>query len=183
MVFSRAQQSDDRVSEREFPTASLIDQEFRNRAYYTDSYATWLTRLNATPVELFKAIFAHRPTWMKRVIAARNWLAARLGLDAPTVAETMSPSRDEVHAVDGRIGGWHIFVLTDHELIAGRDNKHLDFRVSIMRETGAEISNGVVSTVCVVHNVFGKIYLFFVLPFHRRGLRWLISSASANGRL
>jgi hypothetical protein len=34
-----------------------------------------------------------------------------------------------------------------------------------------------------VHNLFGKIYLFFVVPFHRRGVRLLMSRAVAAKRL
>jgi hypothetical protein len=41
----------------------------------------------------------------------------------------------------------------------------------------------VVSTVCVVHNWHGRIYLFFVVPFHRWGVKLLLSRAIAAGRL
>jgi hypothetical protein len=40
-----------------------------------------------------------------------------------------------------------------------------------------------VTTVCKVNNVFGKIYLFFVLPFHKWGLKKIISRAVAAGRI
>jgi hypothetical protein len=41
----------------------------------------------------------------------------------------------------------------------------------------------IVSTICTVHNLFGKIYLFVIVPFHRVGVRFLISNAMAAGRL
>jgi hypothetical protein len=34
-----------------------------------------------------------------------------------------------------------------------------------------------------VHNLFGKIYLFFVVPFHRYGVKTLLRNAVAAGRL
>ena len=41
----------------------------------------------------------------------------------------------------------------------------------------------VVSTICTVHNVFGKIYLFFIVPFHRHGVQTLMSNAVVAKRL
>jgi hypothetical protein len=41
----------------------------------------------------------------------------------------------------------------------------------------------VVSTICTVHNLFGKIYLFFIVPFHRYGVKTLLRNAVAAGRL
>ena len=82
-----------------------------------------------------------------------------------------------------KIGGWPIFALSDRELIAGRDNTHLDFRLSILRVSEGDAERVVVSTVCVVHNVFGKVYLFVITPFHQRGICWLMRAAIHAGRL
>ncbi|MEA2912314.1 MAG: hypothetical protein QOJ15_4395, partial [Bradyrhizobium sp.] len=41
----------------------------------------------------------------------------------------------------------------------------------------------IVSTICTAHNVFGKIYLFFIIPFHRNGVRTLMSNAVVAKRL
>jgi hypothetical protein len=41
----------------------------------------------------------------------------------------------------------------------------------------------VVSTICTVHNVFGRIYLFFIVLLHRRGVQALMRNAVAAGRL
>jgi Protein of unknown function (DUF2867) len=41
----------------------------------------------------------------------------------------------------------------------------------------------VVTTICTVHNAFGKFYLFFIAPFHRYGVRKLMSNALAAQRL
>jgi hypothetical protein len=50
-------------------------------------------------------------------------------------------------------------------------------------ETEGEIASVVVSTLCTVHNAFGKLYLFVIIPFHRWGVRRLISRAVIAGRL
>jgi hypothetical protein len=41
----------------------------------------------------------------------------------------------------------------------------------------------VVTTICTVHNAVGKIYLFCVIPFHRYGVRKLMSNAITAQRL
>ena len=41
----------------------------------------------------------------------------------------------------------------------------------------------VVSTICSVHNLSGKIYLFFIVPFHRTGVQSLLANAVAAKRL
>ena len=82
-----------------------------------------------------------------------------------------------------KIGPWPIFFLGPDELIAGRDNKHMDFRLSIMRVRDHNCSSVVVSTLCMVHNRFGRYYLSSITPFHKFGLRKLMASALAAQRL
>ena len=85
--------------------------------------------------------------------------------------------------VGEKIGPWPIFHLSEIELIAGRNNKHLDFRLSVLKEASGVSSAAVVSTICTTHNVFGKVYLVLVIPFHKWGVQRLMSQALAHGRL
>ena len=52
----------------------------------------------------------------------------------------------------------------------------------MLRVIDGSAESVVVSTVCSVHNLAGKIYLFIV-PFHRTGVRSLLSNAVAAKRL
>ena len=36
--------------------------------------------------------------------------------------------------------------------------------------------------VCIVHNAFGQACLFFIIPFHKCGVWYLISRATKQGR-
>jgi hypothetical protein len=69
------------------------------------------------------------------------------------------------------------------KLSRGRNNNHIDFRLSVLKAIDGDAASVVVSTVCTAHNVFGKIYLFFIVPFHRKGVRSLMSNAVAAKRL
>jgi hypothetical protein len=171
------------VAKCDFPSGSALSRSFVEAAYFQDSYRTLMTRRNASPTEIFRAVFAYRPMWMNALLMIRNRLVSLCGLEAPTVSEIMNPEFKITYAVGDKIGPWPIFALTDAELVAGRDNKHLDFRVSVLRTTDGATSAVIVSTVCVVRNAFGKVYLFFIAPFHKWGVRSLLLRAARAGRL
>lgn len=167
----------------EIPSASVLDPRVIEAAYFRDSYRAPLRRARAGVVDIFFGIFGHHPMWMKILLIVRNRIASFCGLDAPAASEIINPDIKSRYGVGDKIGVWPIFTLTESELIAGRDNKHLDFRLSILRETDGETASVVVSTICTVHNVFGKLYLFFIVPFHKWGVQRLISRAIIAGRL
>jgi hypothetical protein len=135
----------------------------------------------------FICVAAARCTGMdilgKIALIARNGIVSCVGLDAPTASAILDPRFKSSYAIGDKIGVWPIFALTETELVAGRDNKHLDFRLSVLKVTDGEAASIVVSTICTVHNVFGKLYLFFIAPFHKWGLKRILSNAISAGRL
>ena len=171
------------VVECAVPPASLLDPALVQAAYFKDAYSAPLHRTNRTMVDLFFDLFGHHPLWVKRVLIARNWLMSLFGLDVPLASEIMNMARRSSYRVGDKIGPWPIFALTETELIAGRDNSHLDFRLSILRDREGERPRIIVSTVCSVHNIFGKLYLFLIVPFHKWGVRRLVDNASEARRL
>ena len=173
----------DPVTQCGIPVESKLDRSFVDASYYRDSYRTPLSRVGANPTDLFFAIFGNRPGWMKGLMVVRNRVVSLFGLEVPSVAEITAPQRRDRYSVGDKIGAWPIYSLTENELVVGRDNKHLDFRLSILRSPSSPSEIVTVSTVCLVHNFFGKAYLLFVLPFHKRGVRFLIRSAAQSGRL
>ena len=171
------------IEECDVPSISVLDHRLVETAFFRDSYRTPLTHAQASVVDIFFAVFGHHPLWLKGVLVFRNRAASLCGLDAPTVSEIMNPEVKRSYSVGDKIGPWPIFTLTQSELVAGRDNKHLDFRLSVLKKNNGETMSAVISTVCTTHNVFGRLYLFFVIPFHKWGVRRLLSRAIAAGRL
>lgn len=172
------------VEELDFPPGSVLDADWVAAAYFRDSYRVPMSGSDKGLVDVFFALFCHHPPWMKVILIVRNGLARWLaGLDVPTVSEVLHPRMKDCYVVGDKIGVWPLYALSENELVAGRDNKHLDFRLSLLR-VGADANAGiVVSTVCSVHNTFGKAYLWLIVPFHRLGVRTLIERAAAAGRL
>ncbi len=171
------------VTECDLPPSSVLDRQIVDSAYFRDSYRAPLRNPRQDMVGIFFAIFGHHPGWMKALLIARNWIASRCGLNVPAASDIMNAARKEHYQVGDTIGPWPIFSLSETELVAGRDNRHLDFRLSLMRITHDEVPSVVVSTICSVHNWSGKAYLFFIVPFHKWGVKRLISKAIIAGRL
>ncbi len=165
------------------PQASALQPRLVAAAYFCDSYRAPMATSTASVVDLFFDIFGHHPLWIKSTLVLRNRIAKWCGLSVPDDSHIMAASRQGNYKVGDIIGPWPIFSLDDNELIAGRNNRHLDFRLSVLRELGGPSPSVVVSTVCVVHNWLGKAYLFFVVPFHRWGVQYIITRALRAGRL
>jgi hypothetical protein len=171
------------VIECEVPSSSALSRELIGNAYFHDCYRAPLARPELGIIEIFFALFGYTPLWMKLLLIARNAAARPAGLEVPTVNEIMQPTVRSEYRVGEKIGPWPIFFIGDNEIIAGRNNKHMDFRLSVLKAIDGDAISVVVSTICSVHNVFGKIYLFFIVPFHRNGVRSLMSNAVMAKRL
>jgi hypothetical protein len=171
------------VVECNVPSGSMLSRELIERAYFRDSWRAPLSRGELGIVDIFFAIFAHYPAWMKWLLIARNKVASLVGLEAPTASEVLHVEMRDRYAVGEKIGVWPIFFLGENEVVAGRDNKHLDFRLSVLKVPDGDGVSVVVSTICTVHNRSGKLYLSFVVPFHRFGVRKLMANALAARRL
>src|SRR5215472_7687806 len=99
------------------------------------------------------AIFAHHPLWMKLLLIVRNKVAALAGLEAPTTSEILHIETKDRYVVGEKIGVWPIFSISENEVVAGRNNKHMDFRLSVLKVRNDHGTSVVVSTICTVHNL------------------------------
>ena len=171
------------VVECDVPSASMLSRELIERAYFRNFYRAPLSRKELGIVDVFFGIFAHQPRWMKLILIVRNKVASLAGLDAPTASEIFHVEIKDRYVVGEKIGVWPIFWLSEDEIVAGRNNKHMDFRLSVLKVLDGDRTSVVVSTICTVHNLAGKLYLFFVVPFHRHGVRKLMANALAVRRL
>lgn len=90
------------------------------------------------------------PGWARFLLQIRRVVTAPFGL-----------SNDGPQASD-KVGPFPVEMETKSELIAGFNDRHLDFRVSVLSE------NGRVSLATWVHphNIGGRLYLRAILPFH-----------------
>jgi hypothetical protein len=165
------------------PTNTMVERELVEGACFTDSYSVPLTHANASVVDIFFAVFGHHPPWLKAILLARHRVGSWVGLKGASSAEVMSPTRSASYCAGQNMGPWPIYFISECELVAGRNNKHLDFRLSVLKAGIGPRPSVIVSTVCRTHNGFGRAYLRAVTPFHIWGVQRLLRKASELGRL
>jgi Protein of unknown function (DUF2867) len=86
------------------------------------------------------------PGWAGLLLAVRNALVRPFGLKTGASGETTFPACHE----------------TDDEIVLGIDDRHLDFRIGLIRQDGRLY----MSTWVHPHNRWGRAYLALVMPFH-----------------
>jgi hypothetical protein len=149
------------------PASSTLaaDQE---KYPYRDSNCRPVLRQAVSSDELIAAFLAAPPGWVDTLMLARDRIVSRCGL------KTAGPSQGVPQApfrVGQQLGVFRILHLTSSEAVLGEDDRHLDFRVSLL----IDARQLRVSTLVRPHNVFGWLYLAIILPFHH-----LISSVMAR---
>ncbi len=153
------------------------------RSYYWDSYEAPLRRDDLAMQEIYLALFAHHPRWAVWLLNLRDRVVVPLGLRPADAAGPDAIEIKPAYAVGEKIARFTLFGQGDTEIVTGGNDKHLDFRVSVRKLTGRGGSRVVLSTSVTPHNVFGKAYLFVILPLHRLGVRMLLANAVRAGRL
>jgi hypothetical protein len=98
------------------------------------------------------------PRWIRALIALRNSLVAPFGLKTPVPRKPA--------ALD-TIGVFPVICEAPDRLVAGFNDKHLDFRVVVDVATQAGERCVTATTLVLTHNLLGRIYLAIILPFHR----------------
>ncbi|MEL6644807.1 MAG: DUF2867 domain-containing protein [Pseudomonadota bacterium] len=95
-------------------------------------------------------IITNFPDWVAPLMGLRRIVTAPFGLsnDGPAAAD--------------KLGIFPVEQETERELIVGFDDKHLNFRVSVLCEDGLVH----LATWVRPHNFGGRAYLTAVLPFH-----------------
>ena len=103
-------------------------------------------------------MMARGPRWIEALMSLRNRLVAPFGLKTP--APTATAAADSV-------GIFPIVSETPHRLVAGFNDKHLDFRVVIDVASASGGQQVTATTLVLTHNLLGRVYLAIILPFHR----------------
>ena len=167
----------------DFPRSSRL-REFLPGYTYPDSFCVPASRPDLPIEDIYIAALGHLPHWFKRLLVLRTQIVAPFGVRGPTMAQ-LNAGRDPNarYAVGGEILRWTIHDLTADEIIAGGDDKHLDFRVSVLRNRETEPASIILSTAVRTRNRFGKAYMAAIKPFHRFGVKTLLSNAAAAARL
>ena len=106
-------------------------------------------KAEATPRRAAEIITAF-PAWSEYLLKLRYLITSPFGL-----------SQHGPDAPD-KLGPFPVELETENEIIAGFNDKHLDFRVSVLCDQGKVY----LATWVHPHNAAGWIYLKAIMPFH-----------------
>lgn len=115
---------------------------------------------------LARFLFGQQAPWVAKLMRVRDALVAGFGLK--TSRQLQDPA---VSGSAKRIGIFKIYETSTREILLGEDDRHLDFRLSVLRQmrtAGADSAPYlIVSTVVHCHNRLGRAYILLIAPFHR----------------
>jgi hypothetical protein len=109
------------------------------------------------------------PRWIETLLALRNYLVKPFGLKTPVPGKP---------AAADSIGVFPIVSETPSRLIAGFNDRHLDFRVVVDVADAGTGHRVTATTLVLTHNLLGRAYLAIVLPFHRLIVRAMLRQVS-----
>jgi hypothetical protein len=158
------------------PSGSFLERALP-RVDYADAYRGEIRAAGPLGIgELFPAFVRATPAWISFLMRLRNRLVGGFGLKTGTARDSRNRGSSRLEKGESR-GLFEVLGKSDRELMAGKDDKHLDFRVSALLEplrvTGPVPGSApyayslTVSTIVMFRNRPGKIYFALVKPFHK----------------
>lgn len=148
------------------PDSSILKNK-ENMFNYIDSfYSEFSDNENKYDItQIMKLFTTSGSAWAVFLMKLRDKIAKRFGLKT---SETSSKESCN-YEIGSQHGIFKIFDKTDNEIILGENDKHLNFKVSLLLEPHQDNYDKTVSITTVVqfNNLFGKLYFFPVKPFHK----------------
>ena len=126
------------------------------KADWADAYQVATAREFADAREAAEAVIANFPKWTFAMLTLRQILVTPFGLKGV-----------EEFPAETRVGIFPVVSDNPDRLVAGFNDKHLDFRIIVTLTDNGEMRKVTLSTLIVRHNWLGRTYLQLVLPFHR----------------
>ena len=165
-----------------FPAASALPRHIEAFNYW-DSFKVDLGRTELKMHEIYLGILAYPPEWLKLLLNIRTKAVSVFGIGGPTAFELNHVEIKDSYAVGDKIALWRLYSQDDNEIVAGTNDKHMDFRVSVLRVREDGVSKVILTTVVNTHNRFGDAYLRLITPFHKFSVKQLMANASAARRV
>jgi hypothetical protein len=160
-----------KIKKTEFPEKSVLSQGKKDFDY-VDSFEGELKHdsRNIDITEIGNAFFTSGPKWGKKMFAFRNKVVGLFGLKTGSETEKQQIEKDFKCEVGERMGIFTVFDKTDNEIVIGENDKHLDFRVSLLFDENKnhfDEKSLTISTTVKFHNWLGVLYFLPVRPFHK----------------
>ena len=139
-------------------------------AQFSDAYSVVVDEAGLDARHAAEKMLGHSPRWIEWLLALRNVLVAPFGLKKPVPTRTSAADT---------IGIFPVMSETPDRLVAGLNDRHLDFRVVVDVAASGQGQRVTATTLVLTHNLLGRVYLAIILPFHRLVVRALLRQVAA----
>jgi hypothetical protein len=139
-------------------------------AEFIDAYSIVIDNAALDARRAAEKMLARGPLWIETLLSLRNRLVAPFGLKTPLPTGT---------GATDTIGIFPVLSESPNRLVAGFNDKHLDFRVVVDVATSDHGQRVTATTLVLTHNLLGRVYLAIILPFHRLIVRTLLRQVVA----
>ncbi|POR48304.1 DUF2867 domain-containing protein [Bosea psychrotolerans] len=146
------------------PPESVVASWYEN-ASLLDSYSIDLSSSKQDSMRVLATrTVGDQPAWIKALVAVRDAMVTPFGVK--TSGEVRA-SRADTERVDFFPVQWE----GQDEIVLGEDDRHLDFRLSLLRRKSPAGTQLIATTVVHTHNALGFTYLNLIRPFHHLVVR------------
>ncbi|MDD5058807.1 MAG: DUF2867 domain-containing protein [Sideroxydans sp.] len=160
------------------PASSDISAQLRGADFF-DCYEMPLAHAGRSALEIYLEVIGRTPAWIDFLMAMRNRVVRLFGLkNLGALGELKKTKAASEYRVGDRIGIFSLLSLADNEIIMGDADKHLEVKVSVCKLAVDGKESIATTTVVHIHNLLGRVYMFFVVPFHRRIVPAMLARAS-----
>jgi hypothetical protein len=128
-------------------------------AFLLDSYGLAGVNDGLTMRAIAERALGSPPRWFKGLMTLRDGIMGPLGV------QTSNDLR-RVRANRARVDFFPVLGESADELVLGEDDRHLDFRLSLLRRRGPDGVMLIATTAVRAHNRLGRAYIRAIRPFH-----------------
>jgi hypothetical protein len=127
-------------------------------AQFADAFSIVVDDATLNARHAAERMMGRSPQWVEALLSLRNIVVAPFGLKTSGTSRT---------APRDMIGIFPVLNEAPDRLVAGFNDKHLDFRVIVDIATSGDSREVTATTLVLTHNLLGRVYLAVILPFHR----------------
>ncbi|MGE4433974.1 MAG: DUF2867 domain-containing protein [Bacteroidales bacterium] len=163
-----------RIASKRFdiPESSFLKNDQKS-FHYIDSFQSQNVTIKTDYdiIRIGRLFLTSGPKWADRLMLIRDKVVGVFGLKTSEqlTAEANCPDNYKFQ-VGEQLDIFKVYAKTENELVLGDDDKHLNFRVSLLLDcNNADIEKKRIRITTTVEykNIFGRIYFLPVKPIHQ----------------
>jgi hypothetical protein len=139
-------------------------------AQFSDAFSIAVDDTGLDARQAAEKMLARGPRWIDALMRLRNRLVAPFGLKTPAPGEI---------TLTDTVGIFPVISETPDRLVAGFNDRHLDFRVVVDVAPSGQGKRVTLTTLVLTHNLLGRVYLAIILPFHRLIARTMLRQVAS----